>query len=462
MKAKGLLTLIFALKAYILIASSAFYIDHDAKLLAKNHDWKVGHGYIFKNIRGQLKFAYGWSGNNPASWTSKYGSITFNQFGKEFPSGGINEKGLVVEKLFLPNSVYPNINDSPTISDLEWIQYQLDNFATVKEVIGHINNLTIYPLESLQYMLADSTGDAVIIDFLNGKIGIHYRTQKHIVLTTESLRDSENYYRMNGEIQGKKLVSNFDRYVHLNSSLKNSYVYDELNPFELLSNIATDVEPYKTQWSVVYNLDELNLHFSSGRNPGKKFLDLRAMDFSDSTIVEIAEIHTNQFGLKHYHPDVSRILFQKSQNVRELKIDEVLLSAHFLDPGIKKIDAVFQDNYIDIVFRFIAKNPKGMLSFVLLKKDNAIQPSQRSVKAGQFLIENKETVHVIYGIPKGEVYLACFQDPGFQGNLENKILSNSNTYPFLRHSDSKSGSAPIYYDTNLYIKDEKEVIVKIK
>jgi choloylglycine hydrolase len=462
MKARGFLTLLFTFKACFLMASSAFFIEHDVKLLAKNHDWKVGHGYIFKNIRGQLKFAYGWSGKNPASWTSKYGSITFNQFGKEFPSGGINEKGLVVEKLFLPNSVYPNFHNAPTISDLEWIQYQLDNFATVKEVIDHLEKLNIYPLESLQYILADSTGDAVIIDFLNGKIGIHFRKQNHIVLTTESLKDSENYYLMNSEIQGKKLVSNFDRYVHLNSNLIKTNATDEFNPFELLSNIATDVEPYKTQWSVVYNLDDLNLHFSSGRNPEKKRLNLQELDFSDSTKVEIAEIHANQFRLKPYHHDISRILFQKSQNIRELKINEALLSEHFFDPGTKKIDAVFQDSYLDIVIRFITKEPKGMLSFVLLKKDNSIQPSQRSIKAGQFMIENKETIHILYGIPKGELYLACFQDPWFQGSLENKTLSNSNTYQLLRHGDSKSGSAPKYYDTNLFIKDDTEVIVKIK
>jgi choloylglycine hydrolase len=29
------------------------------------------------------------------SWISKYGSITFNQYGREFPTGGMNEKGLV-------------------------------------------------------------------------------------------------------------------------------------------------------------------------------------------------------------------------------------------------------------------------------------------------------------------------------------------------------------------------------
>lgn len=462
MKARGFLTLLFTLNTYLLIGSSAFFIDHDTKILAKNHDWKVGHGYIFKNIRGQFKFAYGWSGNNPASWTSKYGSITFNQFGKEFPSGGINEKGLVVEKVFLPNSVYPIYKDSPIISDLEWIQYQLDNFATVEEVISNIDNLNIYPLESLQYMLADSSGDAVIIDFLNGKVGIHPKTQNHIVLTTESLRDSEKYFLLNGDLKDSKLVSNFDRYVHLQNNLEKAKTNDSFNPFELLRNIATDTELYKTQWSVVYNIDDLNLYFSSGRYPDQKFLDLNEIDFSEAGKVEIADIHNSQFRLKPYHSDISRILFQQSQNVRELKINEPLLSEHFADPGSKKIDAVFQENYLDVVIRFLIKEPKGMLSFVLMKKENLFHSSQRTVKAGQLLVENKEIVHVLYGVPKGEVHLACFQDPGFQGSLENKVLNNSTTYPFLRHGESKSNAAARYFDNTFYIKDEKELVVRIK
>lgn len=46
---------------------------------------------------------------NSVSRTSKYGSITFNQYRKEFPIGGMNEKGLVIEALWLnENNVSPS------------------------------------------------------------------------------------------------------------------------------------------------------------------------------------------------------------------------------------------------------------------------------------------------------------------------------------------------------------------
>ena len=42
----------------------------------------------------------------PIEWISKYGSISFNQFGAEFPYGGINEEGLVVE-IMTSRAEYP-------------------------------------------------------------------------------------------------------------------------------------------------------------------------------------------------------------------------------------------------------------------------------------------------------------------------------------------------------------------
>ena len=64
---------------------------------------------------------------NTISWVSQYGSITFNQYGKEFPTGGMNEKGLVVELMWLDGTIYPQPDERPAIGVLQWIQYQLDN-----------------------------------------------------------------------------------------------------------------------------------------------------------------------------------------------------------------------------------------------------------------------------------------------------------------------------------------------
>src|SRR5687767_4966638 len=60
-------------------------------------DWVCNLGLVIVNQRGVAKQSMVPETSTPAQWVSTYGSITFNQFGKEFPFGGVNEKGLVVE-----------------------------------------------------------------------------------------------------------------------------------------------------------------------------------------------------------------------------------------------------------------------------------------------------------------------------------------------------------------------------
>jgi len=77
------------------------------------------------------------------SWMSKYGSITFNSEGLDFPDGGINEKGLAVFEMSLGNTKFKIDESKPTLFITLWIQYQLDNYATVDEVIQNINNINL-------------------------------------------------------------------------------------------------------------------------------------------------------------------------------------------------------------------------------------------------------------------------------------------------------------------------------
>ena len=58
------------------------------------------------------------------------------------PFDGINEAGLVVEVLLLPETVYPEPDARPTVSLLQWVQYQLDNFSTTDEVIASDAGMT--------------------------------------------------------------------------------------------------------------------------------------------------------------------------------------------------------------------------------------------------------------------------------------------------------------------------------
>ena len=65
--------------------------DADALLCGKNLDWFWSDGIVVINQRGIAKTAFTLPGREPARWVSKYGSVTFNQFGREMPFGGMNE-----------------------------------------------------------------------------------------------------------------------------------------------------------------------------------------------------------------------------------------------------------------------------------------------------------------------------------------------------------------------------------
>ncbi|KPJ72829.1 hypothetical protein AMJ52_04980, partial [candidate division TA06 bacterium DG_78] len=114
-------------------ACTTFCFEHKGEwIYGRNYDWTIERCLIVVNKRGAAKTA--WTQDNPAQWVSKYGSVTFNQYGREFPLGGMNEAGLVIECMWLEHTEYPHIDARKGLSDLQWIQYQLDNFATVDEV----------------------------------------------------------------------------------------------------------------------------------------------------------------------------------------------------------------------------------------------------------------------------------------------------------------------------------------
>ena len=112
-------------------------------LFGRNYDWDIGDGLIFINKRGVAKISTGNEDPNPAKWVSRYGSVTFNQYGRENPNGGMNEAGLVVEELWLDETEYPQRKDLPSIDTQEWIQYELDTSATVAEAIANARKVRI-------------------------------------------------------------------------------------------------------------------------------------------------------------------------------------------------------------------------------------------------------------------------------------------------------------------------------
>jgi choloylglycine hydrolase len=430
-------------------------------ILAKNFDWKAGHGYLFKNKKKQKKYAYGFHGTNQAQWVSIYGSVTFNQFGKEFPIGGINEAGLVVEQLFKPFSIYPK-NEGASISDSEWIQYQLDNYATSSEVLQHLNDLSIHPLETVQFFIADQSGDAIVIEFTEGKIITHPIEGTNQVITNAPYQECQRYFEYNSKNIDGNALGDVDRYVQIKSQLSEANITKEEEAFEILKKITENQEHYKTFWTIAYNLTEMSISFFSNSHKDIKEVCMSDLNFENDTQIEVGPIHTNSFQFKPLTENVNGHLIQQSLRMSQLSLDVDLFAAHMMDPSENRIDQIYQNKHFDLVLRFKTNKPSGVVSYIFRNEKEQSKAKSIGLRPGQFIVDKKETVQVIYGMPKGEFALACFQDPDFDGKLDNRLAINPNSYGFLRTQKGNSGPPPLYVDTRITLTQSTDITIKIK
>ena len=113
------LLLLLLISSTITFGCTTFVLKtNNGLVFGRNLDWVSDNGVIVENKRNVTKTSLVFSPEKPIQWTSKYGSISFNQFGKEFPFGGINEKGLVVE-IMLANAAYPLADERPAVNELQ-------------------------------------------------------------------------------------------------------------------------------------------------------------------------------------------------------------------------------------------------------------------------------------------------------------------------------------------------------
>ena len=187
-------TLAIICSGYATNACTTFFINKNGQMLfGRNYDWITDAGQVCTNLKGLYKTSMKTEDGETISWVSKYGSVTFNQYGKEFPTGGMNESGLVVELMWLDETKYPAADKRPAIGVLQWIQYQLDNCSSIEEVIATDKILRIASIGTtpLHYLVADANGNAATIEFLDGKMVAHKGSElKQPVLTNSIYKES--------------------------------------------------------------------------------------------------------------------------------------------------------------------------------------------------------------------------------------------------------------------------------
>jgi choloylglycine hydrolase len=261
-----------------------FVGGHDGRLMAFSYDWPVPGGRLMVNPNGLVKTALVKDGLNPASWTARFGSVTFNQYGREFPNGGMNRAGLAMHALWLDGSSYP-ASDGPAIDALQWIQYCLDSFKTVGEVAQSASTMAISSPASLHFFACDADGSCAVIEFLDGAPVIRAGEELPLPLLTNSTYASsiaalDRSLGYGGAVAPSDQNESLERFVRSATRLNTIRRDDPAEPLErafaMLGEVGTGDD---NQWRIVYDLRAKVIHFTVRGKTERARLGLTALDF---------------------------------------------------------------------------------------------------------------------------------------------------------------------------------------
>jgi choloylglycine hydrolase len=307
---------LFLLAVISLLASSKAYScttfiirKGNTIVFGRNLDWYSGTGLVIVNPRNIEKAAIVSSNEKALTWVSKFGSITFNQIGRELPFGGINESGLVVEHMTLDETIYPSKDDRYVIGAFQWIQYQLDNFSTIDEVIHSDSMLRIEDNSKIHFLICDRSGNSAAIEFLNGRLVYHIDKSFPVqALANSTYDESINCYTSNCNTFSNPSLQHFctaAKQINLSATPEDNSAIDL--SFRTLNMVSQQLF---TKWSIVYDITNMRIYLKVfetpiivGENkiftkqppydPATKIIDFKGMDFNCSGFAKVFDINSN-------------------------------------------------------------------------------------------------------------------------------------------------------------------------
>ncbi|REK30607.1 MAG: linear amide C-N hydrolase [Planctomycetota bacterium] len=282
-------------------ACSSFCLIREGRpYCGQNYDWHLDDGLVLVNKRGLRKRGLV-DDPRPAAWTSRYGSVTFNQYGREFPCSGMNEAGLVVIISLLNETRYPEVDERAAVNAPQWIQYQLDTARSVAEVLASDEEIRIRPASNarVHFFVSDRSGQCASIEFLDGEMVAHRGEDLPVRVLTNtayerSLKWIENYRGFGGDrpLDGRFRGSRFCRTAeHLRQD------DGEQDPLAFaFATLDTAAQGSYTKWSVVYDADAAKIHFRTRRADATRVIDLAECDFNIESPVKMLDINADRRG----------------------------------------------------------------------------------------------------------------------------------------------------------------------
>lgn len=265
-------------------------------------DWKEeipSNLYVFP--RGIERSGY--DRPNTIRWTSKYGSVS--NVGYDIGvSEGMNEKGLVVNLLYLPGTSYTYTDGTPDnrliMSSSLWAQYVLDNFSTVAEAVQNLKQ-DVFRIDApampggspttVHMAISDLTGNSAIVEYLDGKLSIHEGKQYQVLTNAppydQQLAVNEYWKAVGGMNMLPGTNRSYDRFARASFYInavprKASHDMAIAGVFGVIFNCSVPVgislpdnpEISSTRWRSVADQAKLIYYYGTTLNPSVMWINL--------------------------------------------------------------------------------------------------------------------------------------------------------------------------------------------
>jgi len=249
-------------------------------------------------------------------WTSKYASVTASMYGVA-TLDGLNEAGLVGNLLYLAESDYGTEakKDKPSLSIAAWMQYVLDNYATVDEAV---KGLSAEPFRIVapklpsgdaavgHLALSDATGDSAIFEYVEGKLVVHHsrdaRTMTNSPTYDQQLAINAYWEQVGGVAMLPGTYRASDRFVRATYNLKTTPKFDTEREsvaatLSMARNISVPIginDPKKpniatTTWRTVSDIAQRRYYFDYAYSPEVFWVDLGKLKFpTDGKVLKLS------------------------------------------------------------------------------------------------------------------------------------------------------------------------------
>jgi penicillin V acylase-like amidase (Ntn superfamily) len=226
--------------------------------------------------------------------------------GIDLPSYGLNEAGLFVVELALKGTHSLPDASRPNMFYAQWIQYQLDNFSSVAELVANLPKSPVidwWPdFMGSHFFVADAQGQTAAIEIIDGKLTVSTGERMKIpALCNGPYQDEEAKL---GDYKGFGGARTFDlsskstwdtRFIRLAYRLAEYHAdSDALAPMQFAWKTLDEVRA--GVWQLVVDATNRTLYFRTSECKSIKSIDLRQCDFSTNSPVLFADLHLNLKG----------------------------------------------------------------------------------------------------------------------------------------------------------------------